>query len=177
MKERAITRFRTEYDPIEDRIKLVAELEDDHSDTVVIMLTRRLLIRLVPNVSKALDAPKYSTSNDPVSLHQFAQSAASDVISTKTETPVVASEVTPVVLPVTVELAPSTKALKILFGGNDVNNGDIKYALPMPALHLRQWLAILYRLFGTAGWPAQVFPSWIADTGRAGASQSSAAIH
>lgn len=157
--EHSITRFRTQYDTVQDRITLTGEV--DNTDAVIVVhLTQRLLLRLIPRLSNALNAPQISQSKDPVSLHQFAQSAASEVVNTRVEKPIATPSVqSAAILPRELKLAASPKELKIRF--SDPERGNRVYALTLSALHLRQWLSILYGQFRVAEWPQTVFPSWI----------------
>lgn len=151
-----IGRFTTEFRPIEDRLCLIGEPRDKGRDTIAIWLTQRLLRQLIPELTKAVDAPQYSGSEHANTLHRFAQSAAQNAIQA-TEKPVARPNSNAYVLPETVNITRRGNAVELRF----VDHQHNLIALPLPNTMIRQWLSVLLRCYQIAHWPTTPFPSWV----------------
>jgi hypothetical protein len=146
-----INRFTTEFSPSEDRIRMV--VEDSQQKTIVIWLTRRLLVRLIEAMVKAIES---ETQGRPESdtLQSFTQHRAQQ--AQVEESPVRAVEGCSEWLINRVDLNVSHERLTLkLFSDDECAT------LPMPRVNARQWLNIMYRLFEAAEWPFEQWPSWL----------------
>ncbi|POP52653.1 hypothetical protein [Zhongshania marina] len=173
MPETAIQlgRFRTEYDPVEDRLRLIGEPIEKDRNTVSIWLTMRLTARLVPHLAKAVHGPKFRASEHPSALHSFAQSAASSAIQ-PTTAPIAPAQSGVHFLPESLNITTRNNTLVVDF----IDQQQNRIQLPLPNLMIRQWLSILLASFKKANWPLNCFPEWI-DPNKITASGNTKAIH
>lgn len=128
-------------------------VEDSQQQTTVIWLTRRLLVRLIDAMVKAIET---ETQGRPESdtLQTFTQHRAQQV--QVEESPVKAVEGSSEWLINRVDLNVSHERLTLkLFSDEECA------VLPMPRVNARQWLNIMHRLFEVAEWHYEKWPSWL----------------
>lgn len=154
-------------------------------ETVVIWVTQRLLLRLVPALSQWLERGAVTqggqaqslTEHDPDSarrevMQHFAQQAARSEY--QSEPPVVTADSAPAWLAVAVDVSWSAEAMSLTFR----SAAEDRVNLTLAAQPLRQWMGILHEGWRRAQWPAQIWPTWMfevaSDPGR---SQTPAVLH
>lgn len=173
-----LNRLTTQYDPMQDRIRLTGELVSGQS--VVLWLTQRLLNRLVRHVSQQLEKTSTSKSDVPsVQAHlkqSFAQQRARTVLPR--QAPVATEDSSIQWLVKSVGLKANEKAnaegIRLVFTGfADAEQA----ALSLTATPLRQWLNILHDQYRVAGWATTTWPDWVAESRPLAAADRSAALH
>lgn len=152
-----LQRITTEYVEAEDRLRLSGERLD--GSTVVLWLTLRMAVRLVPPLCGWLEQ-RTAGAGAPLELVQeFAQQAA--LAALEPAPPVrVSSEVRSwLVHSVDVNIRDDLVQLGFKAEGQGEVIARIAFA-PQP---LRQWLGILHAQFRKAGWPLAAWPDWVAE--------------
>lgn len=164
---RELQRLTTEYIEAEDRIRISGELAS--GETVVMWLSQRLLLRLLPHLFLWLE--KRSGDSIPLEIAQsFAQDAArADLVQ---ETPVAREENSQEWLVEAVDLSFKQEALILQFRAQAPHPATVT----MNAQALRQWLSIVHAVWGIAEWPVGVWPQWMANS-TTNTSSTKAAIH
>ncbi|WP_173488962.1 MULTISPECIES: hypothetical protein [unclassified Marinobacterium] len=146
-----INRFTTEFSPSEDRIRMV--VEESQQQTIVIWLTRRLLVRLIEAMVKAIESETVGRPESDT-LQSFTQHRAQQ--AQVEEAPVKAIEGSSEWLINRVDLNVSHEQLTLkLFCDEECAT------LAMPRVNARQWLNIMHRLFEVAEWHYDKWPSWL----------------
>lgn len=149
-----LQRVTTEYVEAEDRMRISGELASN--ETVVMWLSQRLLMRLLPHLFLWLE--KQSSDNIPMEIEQsFAQEAAKADLTS--EAPVQRLAESQEWLVAAVDLTPNANALAMSFR----SEAGQRETLLLQAVPLRQWLEIIHALWGVAEWPGDVWPEWIAS--------------
>ncbi|MEM9784856.1 MAG: hypothetical protein AAF801_00030 [Pseudomonadota bacterium] len=165
-----VRRFTTRYDPAEDRIKLLVELNTD--EVRVLLLTRRLLNRLLPPLLNRLNqAPVVQEALKPQAqaAQHFAQSAA---IGEMTKQKGVEAASAAPDRPVRVHLVSS---VDVHSGANTglalgFKSGEtVVQLVPFTEPALRQWLHVVYRQYKAGDWREGFWPSWVAPSAEAAA--------
>lgn len=147
-----LQRLTTEYIEEEDRIRISGALATD--ETVVMWLSQRLLLRLLPHLFLWLE--RQSGDSIPVEIVQsFAQEAAKAELTR--ETPVQWHSGSQEWLVYAVDITPISNAVTMRLRSN---NGQ-QEQLTMLSQQLRQWLEVLNSLWGVAEWPNSVWPNWL----------------
>lgn len=160
-------RLTTEYIEAEDRIRISGELAS--GETLVMWLSQRLLLRLLPHLFLWLE--KQSGDSIPLEIAQsFAQDAARAELAP--EAPVVREDNSQEWLVEAVDLSFSEEALVLQFRDQVPN----AVTLTMNSQALRQWLNILHTVWGIADWPIGAWPQWMADS-KASTNRTKTAIH
>lgn len=150
MKE--LQRLTTEYVEAEDRVRISGELAS--GETVVMWVSQRLLMRLLPHLFLWLE--KQSSDNIPMEIEQsFAQEAAKAGLAP--EAPVQRLTESREWLVAAVDLTPNANALVMSFKSE---TGQ-RETMALNAVALRQWLEITHSLWVIAEWPSDVWPEWI----------------
>lgn len=172
-----LKRITTQYDPVEDRIRVTGTGDDGR--TLTLWLTQRLLNRLAAHLCQGLEnkaAKPARSPEQPLRTHveqAFAQQRA------KAEQgrlpPVVPSTDTPQWRVDNVDVKLGKGGARLTFKGA----GDSQQALltlAQPAL--RQWLGIVYEQYRRSGWPLQAWPAWMEEAATATpASPPAGALH
>jgi len=128
-------------------------VEDGSQQTVVIWLTRRLLVRLIEAMIKAIESETLGRPESDT-LQSFTQHRAQQAQTE--ESPVKAVEGSSEWLINRVDLNVSHERLTLkLFSDEECA------VLPMPRVNARQWLNIMHRLFEVAEWHYEKWPSWL----------------
>lgn len=147
-----LQRLTTEYVDAEDRIRLTGEIRPE--ETLVLWLSQRLLLRLLPHLFLWLE--KQSGTAFPTEITQsFEQAAASQNLGA--EAPVQRAPDSKTWLVEAVDMTPDQQILRLRFR----RDGEASVSLTLPSIHLRQWLTILHGMWGVAEWPMGVWPEWM----------------
>lgn len=147
-----LQRLTTEYIEAEDRMRICGELAS--GETLVMWLSQRLLLRLLPHVFLWLE--KQGGDSLPVEIAQsFAQDAARAELTP--EAPVLREEHSQEWLAEAVDLSFSQDALLLQFRAKPSH----AVTLNLASQPLRQWLNILHSLWSLAEWPTAVWPHWM----------------
>lgn len=134
-------------------------VEDNQQQTIVIWLTRRLLVRLIEAMVKAIESETVGRPESDT-LQSFTQHRAQQ--AQVEESPVKALEGSAEWLINRVDLNVSHERLTLkLFLDDDCAT------LPMPRVNARQWLNIIQRLFEVAEWHYEKWPSWMQQSSSA----------
>jgi hypothetical protein len=151
--------FTTDYDPVEDRIRLSGQ--DAAGRRASVWLNYRLLGLLVPALVAWLDARVAPLGRNHAAVQQFQQDAA--VAFQQAE----AAPVPPVdgALAVSVDYTDLGAAMRLTF--RDRAGVGVGW-MDLPDVALRQWLGILRDLHHAALWPVSAFPDWLVTTGAGG---------
>lgn len=151
----------TDYDDVEDRIKLVGKFRT--GDLVVIWITQRLLSRLLPVLLERLQA---ATGNLQQAgqvgsvVQEFAQQAAR--AQTKPLPPLKPEPDAQAWLVKSIDVASTPNGLRLTFK----SAGSERAVLRLDGQFLRQWLNILYDTSRKAGWPLSQWPDWMRESAR-----------
>lgn len=149
----ALQRLTTEYVEVEDRLRIAGETTD--GQTVVLWMTQRLMLRLVPALLKWLQ-PEDMQQHAQLARQEFAQDEARSRLAPQPAVSASAPIAHSRVDTVDVTLAPTWVQLTF--------HGDALHApasLVMQAVPLRQWLGIVHQQFVRAQWPLHVWPAWM----------------
>lgn len=147
-----LQRLTTEYIEVEDRIRVSGELSSD--ETIVMWMSQRLLVRLLPHLFTFLE--RQSTKTVPVEIAQSfeLEAAKADL------TPVAAVERhkdSQEWLVSEVDITPSQNGIALKFK----STSGLETTLSLSKLSLRQWLSVLQTLWEGASWPIDIWPEWI----------------
>ncbi|PSL17619.1 hypothetical protein [Shimia abyssi] len=172
-----IRRFTTDYAVREDRIRISVETED--SQIYIMWLTRRLMIRMIPEFVKYLSevvptptlgvedrasaAPNTATRVE-LSDNAQRQRQINALGHIEHQNPVKPKT------PDQVNCEELITSLKVQLGRNGVlvnfvaDQASVQ-KMPFAQDSLRQWLGILHHQFRKAGWNDDVWPAWIMAKG------------
>ena len=139
-----LKRVTTVYSDLEDRIRLSGEVEN--AVPVVIWLTQRLALRLLPLLLRWLDKQTNAPLRREI-IHDFAQQAARAGI--KRQPPVKAEPAGAAWLARSVNVTSGARGLTLLFGVDETASARFS----MTVTQLRQWLSILHGAWTSAKWP------------------------
>ena len=170
-----LQRITTEYRESEDRVRLSAEVAASTGDTTLVLwLSQRLLLRLLPPVFNWLEQlPSVATAGQPTGMARhtladartaelmqgFAQQSARHGIPV--QTPVLPAAGSDEQLVTAVDLKAADASLTLVFKSAA---GEVA-ALGLAPQQLRQWLAILHTLWRQAEWPMAIWPHWMQEDG------------
>lgn len=154
-----IRRFTTEYDIAEDRIRLTLEREAE--GLVRLWLTRRLLVRVVPELARILDSRLVGKDGLPAhddeveqrrdQMKALGRLAPQAPVRPGPGEPMASHLVTGIGL----RLTPRRFLLDMRVGE------EVVQTVPFGITHMRQWLALLNHCFRTAGWDDAIWPDWL----------------
>ncbi len=149
------TTFTTDYDPIEDRIRLVGR--DAAGATAKVWLNFRMLQFLLPPLFAWFETMP-PTLSDSTARHeqQFRQSPAYAAITP--QAPVVAAPSGAEWLAVSVDYTTNAGGLRLVF---KEQAGSAQAAIVFDHHEFRQWLGIVHQLWAAAGWSQTIWPQWI----------------
>lgn len=160
-----LQRITTAFDASEDRIRVCGEWAA--GQTLVLWLTQRLLVRLVPHLLGWLeqqvvaDGPGADVRAEL--MQGFAQQAA--MTNLAPQIPVEAGTAQRVWLVQSVDVAATAQAVRLTFKAEDCAQAA---GMTLEAQALRQWLGILHEQCRQAGWAsaapqfsAFVWPPWV----------------
>jgi len=154
-----IRRFTTEYDAEEDRIRLT--LERAEGGPVRLWLTRRLLVKAVPELVKVLDTrlvtPEGLPAHDGAAGQRRDQLAALGRMQPQRPVRPAPGEQMADHLITGIGLRLKRTALLL-----DMKRGEeVVQTVPFGIGHMRQWLALLNQCFRMAGWEDPIWPDWL----------------
>ena len=150
-----LERITTEYVELEDRFRLSGEYEN--GQIIVLWLTQRLLVRLLPHLFKWLETQ--SAGPIPQDIVQSLELEAANA-ERGHEAPVPSAADSLQCLVHSVDISPGSRILSVQFRASPEMSGQ----LHLNAQQLRQWLSILHALWKTAEWPSGIWPEWIATS-------------
>ncbi|MDA9901304.1 hypothetical protein N9D99_02175 [Gammaproteobacteria bacterium] len=158
-----IEKITTEYSEVEDRIRMSALTSDD--TVMILWVTRRMLLMLIPPVSEWLDEKKNTSSQmsekSKEMMNDFAQSEAQAKL--KAEKPVTPEKQRPQAgepinswLIHEIDVKHSNELMELYFKStqNDVAK------LILTKLSARQWLSIVHSQWIKSEWLMDIWPSW-----------------
>ncbi len=168
-----LQRLTTRYDPVEDRLQITGMT--GNGQTLTLWITQRLLNRLVVHLCDSLERMTlrsgdgaeggYLASLLSTRTHleqSFAQQKARAALSV--QQPVVADQDAPQWRVDVVDCKQVPGGMHLVLKG--AADGQLA-ALTLPAVALRQWLAVLYELYQQGNWPMQVWPAWMEEAAAA----------
>jgi hypothetical protein len=152
-----VQKFSLAYDPAEDRLAL--DIEDRAGETTRLWLTERLCRNLAPALIKLLSdrtAPQAAGAVAQSTVQSWAQVAAMQGFG---QTPAVQLKPqAPSGLVSAVHVTPTNDRFVVKF-----DFGEQSRSINFDEPALRQTLGLMQRLYRQAGWPADIWPDWIAD--------------
>ena len=157
-----LQRLTTEYIDAEDRLRLTGEIRP--GDTLVLWLSQRLLVRLLPHLFLWLE--KQSSTAFPAEIDQSLEQRAASANMWE-EAAVQRSVQSLTWLVEAVDMSAGDHVLRLSFR----REGEESVSLSLSALHMRQWLTILRTLWRVAEWPAGIWPEWMGEPANASASR------
>lgn len=153
------TRITGSYDQQEDRIRFA--VLDDEEKPLALWLTQRLANRLVRSLVVLLEREVTARSEPRArSSVQLWQQTRADLSMKKGTAPVQAAPDTAVGLIKEVRIRPSPDKVILEFCCKD----DECVSLHLGSMPLRQFLRMLFRLYGKAEWSTEeIWPVWFED--------------
>lgn len=160
----SIKRFTTEYVVAEDRIRISLEREDE--SIALLWLTRRLMVRLVPQIVKIFDnLPRLQQAQAaPPSDNMQRRNQLDALGKLEQQSPVLGGTLpegleTHLVTGLSLRMARGGILLDFKVGENIVQT------IPFREEPLRQWLGMLHLNFTKGEWADDVWPAWITAKG------------
>lgn len=150
-----LKRITTEYQPLEDRVRLSGEVAS--GSVIVVWLTQRLLYRLVPEMARWLEAQE-RPAQDVVKVQSFKQQKASAMLRAQSAVPAEQATTDWLATAADVQRRPGLLLL-VLRGANE----EERVILELSPLALRQWLNMLLTAYARAEWPLTVWPLWMRE--------------
>jgi hypothetical protein len=150
-----LKRITTEYQPLEDRVRLSGEAAS--GSVIVVWITQRLLGRLVPEMARWLEAQE-KPATDAVLVQSFKQQKASAMVGP--QSPVPAEQATNDWLATAADVQRRRGLLILAFRGA---SAEESVTLELSPLALRQWLNMLLIAYARADWPVTVWPLWMRE--------------
>lgn len=152
-----LQRVTTGYAALEDRMRLSGEVEN--AAPVVVWMTQRLMLRLLPLLLRWLDNQAGAPLRREI-IHDFAQEAARAGI--KRQPPVKAEAAGESWLARSVNVTPGAERIVLVFNADDATGA--RFSLTVK--ELRQWLSILHGAWTKAKWPSDPWPDWMQSEAR-----------
>lgn len=163
--------FKTAYVVAEDRLRLTCTLKT--GDTDVVWITQRLANALAKNLLEWLDKT-IGEERFPDLAHEMAQRAATAKPAPKPTSPLAANDDVHGWLASAVVFKTAGKVLVLTFK----DQGDQRAVfIRFDAQHLRRWLKVFHAQYARAGWPTDVWPDWLRDTGKIKTGVQSGLLH
>lgn len=159
-----LTRLTTEYVPDEDRVRLAGETGPELA--VVMWLTRRLLDRLLPHllewlVARGAGQAQAADRGYGELVQGMAQQSARAALPA--QPPVDAARADLECLVRSVDVTADASFIRLGFALPD----DAEpITLDFEQQPLRQWLNIVHDRYRQAGWPMDLWPSWMTEAAR-----------
>lgn len=164
---RTVTRITGSYDQDEDRIRFA--VLDAEEKPLALWITQRLANRLVRSLVGLLEREVTARSEPRArSSVQLWQQTRADLSMKKGTTPIQAPPETALDLIKEIKIRPGADQVILEFNCK----GSESVALPLGLMQLRQFLRMLFRLYGKAEWSTEeIWPVWFEeDAGRPQAS-------
>jgi hypothetical protein len=168
-EEYLLERITIAYSAFEDRLSLVAALNDD--ETVKLWLTQRFCAQLFPKllewverqaghtIATAAPASKGAApqpQSDKVKAESLAFHQVSAQLQQKRGATVEAKEGSCEMLVTTVDVKFEAGCLRLIFPLDDTR----KAIIPFSTKGLAQFLGVIFMRYGEARWPVNVWPPW-----------------
>lgn len=158
-----LQRITTQYIEHEDRLRLTGIT--DQGEAVVLWLSQRLLLRLIPHLTAWLEKtgnPGQSAAAADQRINEQLQDQAQRTARNELTPlpPVTPESGTRTWMAHTVDVAHNPGAVRMTFRGDP----DLSVDLGLNSRELRQWLAIVYDMWRLAQWPDSIWPNWITDS-------------
>ena len=178
----AITKITQHYDEFADRVGLSAQ--NAENEVLVLWLTQRLANRLVVTLAHWLEEGLRGRVGDlALSQAQSWEQSTAEARLQPTE-PVTASKGSVEALLHSVDITRQVEGFSLTFRWGE-NQGAVRTEgeqidaarMALSDLELRQWLAILYRLFETAHWHQDAWPHWFKPDVTPRGASSGALLH
>lgn len=163
------------YDAAEDRLVLNAQSAD--GQVAQLWCTQRLLNKLAAALSALLDqdlqrqAPAPAVRAAATQLHAMEQGAAQAQLAR--HEPVQPDAPALVALLASVDIVRRPNGMDLVFKDAQAPRAVVS----MTPTELRQWLGIVHRLYGQAGWPTAAWPAWFKPSQPGDASDAAKALH
>jgi hypothetical protein len=158
-------RFTTDYDPVEDRMRLAGEAAN--GDCATLWINLRMLRLLVPALCQWIERqPVSHAATKAPEVQQFHQAAA-DFARDHAIAPVPPLQSTSLVT--SVDYTDLGQAIRLTFKSLD---GSALAVLDFTESALRQWLSIVRDVHLAADWPTGALPVWLR-----GAMDTTARLH
>lgn len=163
----AVRRFTTEYVVAEDRIRISLEREDD--SLAILWLTRRLMIRLVPQIVRVLKTlPQLQgqtvVKTSPRSDNAQRRNQMDALGKLEQQAPVLSGDLSDSIDSSLVSGLGVRMARGVMLMDFKVGE-EVVQILPFTEDALRQWLGMLHVNFTKAGWKEDIWPNWITAKG------------
>ena len=156
---RSVKRITTTYSKREDRIKL--SVLDDEGRRMALWLTQRLaspvLRVLVDEIEESVAAEAPPSARPAVQVMEQAKAE----MQRKPAEPIQPSKADEEHLLLNVGLKRGEKGIRLTFYWGE--REDERIALGIGRTRLRQWLRIFYFHYKRAGWPLDIWPTWLAE--------------
>lgn len=163
-----LKKITTEYIDREDRLRITAQADGDA--TVVLWFSQRLLVRLVPHITRWLEKQSRVTGVDSAlstdAVRDFAAECAQQTAreGLVPQQRVSADTARSAWLVHTVDVSESPTEMRLTFKGD----GDQRAVLVLAPTPLHQWLGIVHDQFRVAEWSRDVWPRWMGEGGGTG---------
>lgn len=171
-----LQRITTEYVDTEDRLRLAGETQD--GVRLVLWLTQRLLLRLVPHVlhwleqQVASDSPAYFPPEQAEVVNSFAQQVAQAISPALPAVQI--TQITEDWLVHSIDLTSAAEILILRFKGAAP---EAQAQFSVTAQLLRQWLNVLHGQCAKGEWLMTVWPTWLEATAPCGAAVLPVTMH
>lgn len=151
-KMKGIKRISSEFVPVEDRVRLSAEYDDNEIQSL--WLTKRLLDRLIAPLCEWIEKDVGTDISNKL-VNSFVQERA--YLGIKKQESVKTTEAVSDWLIMSIDINRSNSLAKITFRGVENQCGFIEFNKNA----LRQWLGIIYRQYVAADWDISIWPNWM----------------
>lgn len=155
MNPQILQRITTQYNELEDRIRLSGQ--DNQGQGIIIWLTLRLMQRLVPSLTNWLEKQYDFTPGADILLGFAQQAAKADL---RAEAPVQTEAHTAEWVASVLDLAYFDQAVRLTF----TDAGRHQVVMILESKPLRQWLAIVLDAYVRADWPLDAWPHWMRES-------------
>ncbi|MTI44448.1 hypothetical protein JM93_01980 [Roseibium hamelinense] len=166
---RVLTRLTTQFDSIEDRIRLSGETS---TGPVVLWLTQRLARRAMPALLNWLEK-QTSDAPMPELQQEMAQQAAESRMTPQEPVMTGAENAAEAMLVYEIDLGFGEEGARICFK----DRAGRSLVLGLDRLQLRQWLGIVRNTFQKAEWTLDEWPEWSRTSGKQDATVTPAILH
>lgn len=145
-----LERMTTEYVADEDRISISARIKGD--GTIRLWLTRRIADRMVPALAKVVQ-PRHEDPAYAEVVGEMAQQRAEQ--NHEPQEPVKPTHPDQEWLVCKIDLRMAKAGAVLIFAGSESEHARLTMTFEL----LRQWLAILRRVYQAGEWPLAVWPN------------------
>ncbi|MBU3694617.1 MAG: hypothetical protein FGM40_07295 [Rhodocyclaceae bacterium] len=160
----AIQKLTQGYSPFEDRISLDAQSADGR--VLRLWLTRRLADTLFGHLGGMVSA-RAAKKDESFARHLqvWEQQAAQSQM--RNDEPVRWQGDSVLVAGFDIgRVGSNKKGARVIFKASMAGMVHPVATLSLEEVHLRQWIGLVFRIYGTARWPRDVWPQWLIDAQR-----------